>query len=112
MRTAAASIHCYPRGHTDPKVAAVCLLLDKWLVALDSGEVEHWMPDPDYPKQWTEERLNEWITEMDKYMKGQRASWGKQHSYEAGPEYSRLKLPQRLAMMQALDRTLAEFDGE
>ncbi len=108
----------YPSGHSNPGVAAIIFLLDDWLNAMESGTAELRLPDPEYRRAggrplWTEEELDTIIRDIDAEIDQEvsRAP-GTSVGAKAGPGFSRLALPQRLALVQQLETLLEGYqDG-
>lgn len=107
----------YNPGHSDPKVCTTIDLLEEWFVAMEDGTVVHRLPDEHYQRRagkpsWTEEELDLLVTAIDREFDRELGWSGRniQMRCTAGPGFSRLAPPQRLALAQALDATLAQFD--
>ena len=105
----------YPPGHANPGVAAVISLLDDWLFAIEDGTVYLRQPDHNYVRcsgkpLWTEEELDKLIRDIDAEIDIEvtRAP-GTAVGAKAGPGFHRLAVPQRLALVQALDMTLDKY---
>lgn len=102
----------YPSGHENAGVAAVILLLEEWVYALDNGTVNFWMPDPAYVRPhgqelWTEDQLDTLIRNIDAEIDQEVTRQpGTSVGAKAGPGFHRLALVQRLALAQALELTI------
>lgn len=104
----------YPSGHPDPVVRAIIRLLDGWLNAIETGIAAYRMPSFGFVRSgckpvWTEEQLDTLIRDIDAEVDQEvgRAP-GTSVGAKAGPGFSRLAVPQRLALAQQLD---AIIDG-
>lgn len=102
----------YPSGHDNPGVAAVILLLNEWVYAMDNGTVEFWVPHsayvrPNGKKPWTEDQLDTLIRDIDAEIDQEVIRLpGTSVGAQAGPGFHRLALPQQLALAQALEQTI------
>ena len=101
----------------DEEVIAVFRVLDSWFGALDDGSHVYRMPDPDYQRPlgkppFTDAQtdklvtvaLDEWFAfgnPNSNYARDSRGFW-----HDAGPEFSRLAPPQRLALAQELEAVM------
>lgn len=106
----------YPSGHLDPRVNAVILLLEDWIVSLENKTAEQHLPDPAYKRTdnkptWSDDELNNLILaldrEFDKELSWARLPSGSIHA-DAGPGFHRLQPLQRLALAQDLDRIMQD----
>lgn len=102
----------YPSGHENPAVAAVIFLLDDWLNAMEAGTAHLRLPDPEYRRPnrrpfWTEEQMEVIVRDIDAEIDQEvsRAP-GTSVGARAGPGFSRLALPQRLALVEQLETLL------
>lgn len=94
---------------------AVHAVLHDWFVAMESADVLHRLPDPDYVrpegKAWTTDDLLTLCRSIDNYVWGQigwvRTNIGE--DYDAGPGYSLLPEAQQLAFAQDLERVLLKY---
>ena len=106
----------YPPGHENPGVAAIILLLDGWLQAMDSGTAHLRLPDPSYVRpdgkpMWTVDQLDTLIRDLDAEIDQEVTRLpGTSVGAQAGPGFSRLALPQRLALAQHLDAALEQHE--
>ena len=104
----------YPPGHENPGVAAVILLLDDWLQAMENGTAHLRLPDPDYVRPndkpvWTVEQLDTLIRDLDAEIDQEVTRLpGTSVGAQAGPGFSRLALLQRLALAQHLEATMEQ----
>jgi len=102
-------LRTYPTGHDNAGVAAVIFLLDDWLQAMENGTAHHRLPDPNYVRSngkptWTEDELDTLIRDLDAEIDQEVTRLpGTSVGAKAGPGFSRLALPQRLALAQQLD---------
>lgn len=99
----------------DDTTIAVFEVLRRWFLALEDGTAGFWHPDPDYVrangKPLSEGQVNRVIERaLDHYLNqpvqrnyalNTRKIW-----HDAGPEFSRLAYPQRLALVQELCRAI------
>ena len=105
----------YPSGHSDPKIAAVMDVLQRWFVALEDGTAQLWVPD-DRPRRngkplWTEEELDALIAGIDRLIDREiHRTPGTVVHADAGADFWRLAPAQRLALAQELDAALGMFD--
>ena len=92
----------------NPGVAAVILLLDGWLQAMESGTAHLRLPDPSYIRAdgkplWTVEQLDTLIRDLDAEIDQEVTRLpGTSVGAQAGPGFWRLALPQRLALAQGV----------
>lgn len=93
----------YPSGHENKGVAAIIFLMDDWLNAIEDDSYIHRLPNPVYPRRWTDEELNEFIIALDNEV-GQEVAHGPGTSVgaQAGTDFVRLPIPQRRALAQQL----------
>lgn len=78
-------------------------LLERWFNAIESGEVEHWLPDAS--PRITEEQANQVIAHLDAEFDRELKGWAHTESagsYTTGPGFTRLTLPQRIALCQQI----------
>lgn len=103
----------YPSGHTNPNINAVSMVINDWFDAMEAGEAVARFPDPNYPKQWTEDRIDELILAIDKEYNHEAFGWAKDaYKVVAGPDFFRLEPLQRLAFIQDLHRIVEEHRTE
>lgn len=108
----------YEPGHSDPKVCAYIDVLEDFFRALEQGTAHLRLPDPSYVRRtgkpsWTPEELEGLVSALDTST-SRELSWAsknKDMQCNAGPGFSRLELPQRLALAQRLDLVLAEHEA-
>ena len=107
----------YPSGHAHEGVHALLTILEDWFSAIEDGSVRYRLPDPSYQRSggrptWTEAELNTLIRDIDAEISSEvgRAP-GTSTGSNAGPGFSRLELPQRLALAQVLDQAVSQYDG-
>lgn len=99
--------------HLSVQDKAIHAVLYDWANALSDGTAQYRQPDPSYErpagaKEWTDERLEALLREIDEYVWAQ-AAWTKTNrgiEADAGPGYLRLAPPQRLALAQDLERAI------
>lgn len=106
-----------PSGHTNAYVAAIVACFQQWAEWLDSGEYIHKAPSPFNctlcDTTWTEEQLDRIITKTDKALNREIKTYPGLHvQAEAGMDFHRLAMPQRLALVQQLHAIKHQFpDG-
>ena len=108
----------YEPGSANEEVCAITDVLQGWFEALEQGTAHLRLPDPAYQRRgnkpfWTPEELETLIEAIDTRI-DRELSWAgknKQMMCTAGSGFHRLELPQRLAMAQALDAVLAEYEA-
>ena len=102
-----------------PEALRVHAILREWFTALESDKAQYWQPDP-RGRTWTEAELEAYVTELDDYV-GATAQMHYANNpgrlmgspaFDAGPGFSRLAYPQRLAMAQQLAKALEPTDAE
>ncbi len=102
----------YPSGHDNDGVHAVMACLQDWFQAMEENRSHLYQPDPDFYKTWDEEQLNTLVMEIDKDIDQEvTRSPGTSTKSTAGPGFSRLAVPQRLALAQQLHSIVKQFDG-
>ena len=107
----------YPSGHENPGVAAIIFLLDDWLQAMENGTAHLRLPDPTYVRPngkpaWTQDDLDTLIRDLDAEIDQEVTRLpGTSVGAQAGPGFSRLALPQRLALAQHLETVLERNAG-
>ena len=106
----------YPSGHQNPGVAAVIFLLDDWLNAMEAGTANLRLPDVNYVRgngqaPWSEEELDRLMRDIDAEVDQEVARLpGTSVGAQAGPGFSRLAVPQRLALAQQLEAVLEKHN--
>lgn len=86
-------------------VQQVRALLEDWFWAMERGEVEKRLPDPTYQPAISQETADAVMEVLDKEFEKELDQWAympEAGSYEAGPQFRRLKAPQRVALAQQL----------
>ncbi len=108
----------YPSGHANEAVHAVTMVLEDWFLAMEEGTVAYRLPDLTYQRSrgrptWTEEELERLMRDIDEEIDREvpRAP-GVSTGSKLGPGFSRLAVPQRLALAQQLDAVLQKHDTE
>lgn len=107
----------YPSGHTNPGVHALTMLLEDWFQAMDDGRALLRQPDPGYQRsrgrpQWTEEELDRLVRDIDAEIDQEvNRAPGTSTGSKLGAGFTRLPLPQRLALAQQLDALLQEHEA-
>ena len=108
----------YPHGHTKDDVRAVVWVLEDWFWAMEEGTAEDRQPDPYYidpaGKVWIDSLVEDLIKRVDDYFTLQVKSWANPAAYnvnkvgaDAGPDFGRLGMNQKYALMQDLQRAIA-----
>ncbi len=104
----------YPSGHANEGVHAVMMLLEDWFLAMEDGTAMFRQPDPNYERSggrptWTEEELDKLMRDIDAEIDQEvgRAP-GTSTGSKLGSGFTRLQLPQRLALAQQLDALVAQ----
>ena len=102
-----------PIPHYDQFTQDIHEVLETWFQAMEGNYHGQWPPQADFPKTWTNEQLQELVDyQIEGYVRAQmgwnngRAENGilrRQHRTE-GPGFTRLEVPQRLALAQDLYR--------
>lgn len=80
-------------------------LLEDWFWAMENNTMEERKPDLFFPIQFSEENIDKAIRLLDEGFE-RELHWVSSENYTAGPEFKRLALPQRLALVQQLHSIL------
>lgn len=92
---------------------AIHVVLDDWFQALESGTAHQRLPRQDYPKTWTDTKLEYLVTiAIDEYVDRQR-SWmvnNRNIVTDAHCGFQRLGPVQRLALAQDLDEVCTQHE--
>ena len=95
------------------KQIAIHVVLHDWFLALENKTAAQRLPDPSYPKAYTEAQLEALCRSIDEYIiDSPQRNWAKINrgiEADAGPGYLRLQPAQRLAFAQDLHQTVARF---
>ncbi len=102
----------YHSGHADDETHRVVMILSSWFRAMEDGTAVLRLPNPAYVRpegkpDWTEEHLEKFIKALDDDIQTEAGtSPGTKMGATAGPGFSRLTWPQRLALVQELEQAL------
>ena len=103
-----------PTGHKNKGVEKIIYLLHDWLMALEENIAETRLPDPLYVRpnnkpNWTEEDLNRIINAIDEEVdKEAHGSVGRSIGATIGPDFKRLPVAQKLALVQQIETIIEE----
>ena len=103
----------YFSGHENPGVAAIVLLLDGWLRALNDGTVGLRLPGDDIDPLWTEEYLAAMVADIDRTVDRELPrDFSRKAGVTKGPEFKRLAYPQQIALAQQLRDVVEQYRTE
>ena len=101
-------------NHLPKEIKEARELLQDWYLAIEDGSVDHRLPD--YTNSViTQELADKMVQYLDEEYEQELNSWGKTRTrehFEAGPEFSRMKAEQRLALAQEIYGIIKSLSAE